>query len=366
MLVAWMTAVALLALSLVPGVAPWLADRLPGNGDAGFPQRVGFIRGAPMLPDKPGPLALIVVDNNFGAATLEAVSASGRAYTLPATYDASLSPDGRLLMTHGERRISVRDLTSGQVQAATVDRPLRSAGAWSSDGSRLLLSISRKLNGYAAVLDTATGRLTTSTVRARPVGFLPDGRIVALKTTDDDTRVMVLDSALAVLSTAPLRPTDGWADGGPNDATVNPEGQLMTREGPDDGRVLFRTFSVTDGTQSRQLVAEVGGRSVAYGCPMGWRGADPVIVTKTDGTPARVVQVHPDGSTTQLLAIHHRMQSLCVAFSADALRAGPGRALLGANDAVWTWYWRPLLLMLLLAGGALTWLLSRRRRSSPS
>lgn len=156
----------------------------------------------------------------------------------------------------------------GQIRVAATDRPLRSAGAWSSDGSRLLVSISRKLNGYAAVLDTATGRLTTSTVRARPVGFLPDGRIVALKTTDDDTRVMVLDSALAVVSAAPLSPTAGWSDEGPNDATVTPDGQLMTREGPDDGRVLFRTFSVVDGSESGRVVAEVDAKAVVYGCPM--------------------------------------------------------------------------------------------------
>lgn len=56
-----------------------------------------------------------------------------------------------------------------------------------------------------------------------------------------------------------------------------------------------------------------------------------------------------------------------MSFAADALEAGPGRAPLGTNDAVWTWYWRPLLLILLLSAGPLGWsVVSRRRRSSPS
>jgi hypothetical protein len=174
--------------------------------------------------------------------------------------------------------------------------------------------------------------------------------------------VATLDPALTVLATTSLSPGDGWISRGPNDFGVTPDGLLLTREGPDDGRMLLRTFSVTDGSETGRISIEVDAEEVSYGCPMGWRGDEPVVVVKTEGTQPRALQIHPDGSTTQLLAIHHRMQSNCVTFAADALEAGPQWSFLGANDAVWTWYWRPLLLTLLLTAGVVWWVVSRRRR----
>ncbi|MCB0908619.1 MAG: hypothetical protein KDB63_16050 [Nocardioidaceae bacterium] len=357
----WLAAVLLLAASLVPGVAPRLAGLLPDDG--GFPQRTGFIRGAPMLPDKPGPLAAIVGDNNFGAGSLEAVTSTGRAFTLPASADGTLSPDGRLLVTPGSRRIVVRDLSSGETREVSTTRSVRSAGIWRGDGGQLLVWLSGTRHGFVAVLDVGTGRLAASTVTGRPVGFLKDGTLVAVRTTSAGIQVVTLDQALTVLATVDLSPVDGWASGGPNDSGVTPDGLLLTREGPDDGRILLRTFSVTDGSEAGRISTEIDAEEVSYGCPMGWRGNDPVLITKSYGSQAKALQIHPDGSTTQLMAIHHRMQSYCVTFAAEALEAGPRWALLGTNDDVWTWYWRPLLLVLLLTAGPLTWsMLSRRRR----
>ena len=45
-----------------------------------------------------------------------------------------------------------------------------------------------------------------------------------------------------------------------------------------------------------------------------------------------------------LVAVHHRLQSSCLQLTADALSAGPKRALFGTRTVLWTWYWWQLLL----------------------
>lgn len=363
---AWLTAVALLALSLVPGVAPWLADRLPGNGNAGFPQRVGFIRGAPMLPAKPGPLALIVTDNNFGDGAWEAVSPSGRAWRLLMPAPHALSDDGRWLAAPTRGGIEIRDLVAGTSTTwspsghAERARPV----AW-VDAGHTLLATTGGYRGHPALIDLDTGQIATSDVMGQPIGVTADGAVVAITRSDTSMSVVLLPPGLREARRSTLYPTGGWAGPHPTVATLTPTGDIVL---PDRGPkgLLLRTFTL-DGQETSQLATDIRLSNYTAICALRMRGDDPVITTKSYGSQAQVRQVHPDGSATQLLAIHHRMQSNCVTFAADALEAGPQWSLLGANDAIWTWYWRPLLLILLLTAGPLGWsVVSRRRRSSPS
>jgi hypothetical protein len=110
-------------------------------------------------------------------------------------------------------------------------------------------------------------------------------------------------------------------------------------------------FSLTDGT-------ELAPRAVDHwdGCQPTWLGNDPVLPTRTQA--ARSERVTADGSQS-LVAVHHRLQSSCLQVTADALRAGPHRALFGTSTALWTWYWWQLLLAASLALLTLAWRLAR-------
>lgn len=364
---AWLVAVVLLAVSLVPGMAPRLAGLLPDDG--GFPQRIGFIRGAPMLPDKPGPLAVVIDDNNFGNGGQEAVGRDGREWTLPTTQAPALSPDGSRVALLVRRTVEIRDLTEGTSTswpAPGNDRvstgSIHSLLAFMPDQTHLLVWMWGRTHGWTALLDVATGVLVRAEVNARPVGVTADGEIVALRAREDTLTVVMLDSRLAEVRRFTLAPVSGWTSDPRDVGMIAPDGGLVVPDG-DRGALVLRRFSLDDGTETTDLNTTVSGRSFSgSNCRLTWRGDDPVVITKSYGSQAKAVQIHPDGSTTQLLAIHHRMQSNCVTFAADALEAGPHWSFLGANDAVWTWYWRPLLLILLVAGGVVWWVVSRRRR----
>ena len=70
----------------------------------GYPQRITFERPSPALPDRSGPLAATLYDNNFGNRRELGVTSRGRLWELPHGINV-LSPDGRLLLTtqSGER-----------------------------------------------------------------------------------------------------------------------------------------------------------------------------------------------------------------------------------------------------------------------
>ena len=64
----------------------------------GYPQRIDFERPSPALPDRPGPLAATLYDNDFGNGRELGVTSRGRLWELPHGINV-LSPDGRKLLT---------------------------------------------------------------------------------------------------------------------------------------------------------------------------------------------------------------------------------------------------------------------------
>jgi hypothetical protein len=271
-----------------------------------------------------------------------------------------------------DHEVELRDLVDGTTRSwPAPGDPLRSNGSiqsllsFSTDETELLAWVWGRTHGWAALIDLSSGDLVRARVNAHPIGLTDNGDVVTLRASDDALTVVVLDHALSEVRRFRLAPTDGWTAEPRERGTLTPAGELLVLDGDRD-RLTLRRFSLADGIETSQVVADLDSRAVGSSCSLAWRGDDPVVVAKTTGSQARALQVHADGSTTQLVAVHHRMQSNCVTFVADALQSGPSSAFLGANDAVWTWYWRPLLLVLLLAGGALAWLYSRRRRPPPA
>ena len=308
-LVAWLTAVALLAVSLVPGVAPSVASRMPGNGDGAFPQRVGFIRDAPALPDKPGPLALVIDDNNFGNGAQEAIGADGRAWRLPTTVGPVLAPDGRRMAMLIDRKVELRDLVAGTTQSwPAPGDPQRSNGSirellsFSEDEAELLAAVEGRTHGWAALIDLSSGDLVRSQVNAHPIGLTDNGDVVTLRASDDALTVVVLDHALSEVRRFRLTPTNGWTSEPRERGTLTPAGELLVLDGDRD-RLILRRFSLEDGIETSQVVADLDGRNVGSCCSLAWLGDAPVIVAQTTGSQARARQVHADGSTNQLGAI---------------------------------------------------------------
>ncbi len=388
----WLVVVAALVLSMLPGVGTRLGGRWPGFPEAGYPQRIGFVRGAPALPGSPGALAAVVTDNNFGNTTYEVLDAAGRAWTVPSAVPPSLSPDGLLIAsapaTMDEQRFVVQNVGDGRTitgeeiryvagDPGADDGPPAVADAallavadaalldWSADSRFLLLALQGR-GQPAAVLDVDTARLTTVAGRGAPAGFLPNGAVVRVQVTGpEDSPVVRVSSTVPGGSVGPpvvLRPDEPWDPprGGLRWA-LSPTGELMVWDAAADGARRLRWFSTQDGVEGRSATAELD--SI---CAVGWRGDDPVFSTKTELEQAEALALGTDGELESLVAIHHRMQSFCVAFARDALEAGPTRMLWGTWDATWTWYWRPLLLVVLLLGGLGVWLATRRRRARSS
>ena len=115
-------------------------------------------------------------------------------------------------------------------------------------------------------------------------------------------------------------------------------------------------FSLVDGS-------ELAPRSIRDwdGCPPVWLGDDPVLPTKSPQAGSELVAA---AGSRPLVAVHHRLQSSCLQLTADALEAGPHRALLGTWTYVWTWYWWQLLVAASFALLAAAWLVWRRRNTS--
>ena len=385
----WTLAVVGLLVSFLPGPVPRLTA-LPGVADGGFPQRVGFVRDSPPLPANPGRLVMAVDDNNFGDPAWEALDVSGRWWRGGDGAPVLLSGDGRLLVLGLDARSSqgttyvVRDLVAGTstplphraLRASAVEAGIprervhvNSPVAWSPDGRSLLVPLGRDLvnNRAAALVDPATGEVALVALRGEPVGFLPDGRVVAVRITepesDPSVTVSLADpSSTGAASTDPastrLRPTTPWA-GNYLTTTTTPTGDLLVVEqvpGADD---VVRWFDPDTGEERRSERLSLPGS-----CAVGWVGDDPVFSGKPGtGRQVRVQRVTGSG-LTDLVAVHHRMQSDCVTIAAHALPEGPTPMALGTWDATWTWYWRPLVFATLLVAAmvVLLWRPWRRRR----
>ena len=350
----------------------------------GYPQRIGFERPSAQLPDRPGPLAATMYDNDFGNGRDLGVTSTGHLWELPRGTHL-LSPSGRVLLTQpidGEHQLAGHDLVSGDrwLLSGTPrwSSEQQTRTHWSPDETAVLGSFARDRRPgrrHTGVLDLVSGTVTWLG-SGEPAGFRSStqpvtvhklggpgaaGGIVAT-TTDLDT------GANRDLS---LRLVDAWL-GDPDSAlvaTISPDGQTIGLvEGPRDrsASTRVRMFSMSDG-------AEGPARRVVDwdGCSPTWLDRDPVLPTTSQpggpgSTRAAGAALLTDGGSTSLVAVHPRLQSTCLQLAVDALAAGPRWALFGTSTAVWAWYPLPALTAAtLMLAGLLTLygLVATRRRN---
>jgi hypothetical protein len=338
---------------------------------AGYPQRLGFVRPAPALPDQPGPLAAVVTDNNFGNSIHLVADQRGRLWNSGYTRNApALSPDGTGLLAltdSDEPSLRLHDLTTGRVTqfAAVPPSPgviSRLETRWSPDGTQVLLTVDRAGRGQTLLVDVVDGEISTLARHSLGAGWLSADEVVLVHPSTKRHRLVSIDVEVRRLGTRTTRrttlvPEVPWGTSPPTSSGVSlsPGGRLLvleggTKEAPSPAARFF------DPLTGGQLEA----RDVknAAGCAISWRGEDPVVPTKRLGEPAGAVLVASD-AVRPVVAIHPRQQSFCITWAADAINGRPATALFGASGALWTWYARPLgALVLALIGGAL---LVRRR-----
>ena len=358
------------------------AARVPIDG---YPQRIGFERPSSPLPDRPGPLAATLVDNNYGNARDLGVTSRGRVWELPRGINA-LSPDGEVLVT-GEpwgdysSRLAVHDLTSGERRVLDdvgwtydsseaqrfrylVDEA--SALHWSQDASLVLARVSQgrdRKSRRPMVLDIATGGLTP-VVGGHPAGFRSPTEVVTVSKVGGGSAPGGILATISDLETGAAREVqlqlgEPWRGDSHSDlqASVSPDGVTLllveNTYGSNPSRDL-RLFSLSDGEE----VERRGVPGMADFCSLTWFGDDPVIPTRS-GTAGSAVMT-ADGFQP-LVAVHHRMQSTCLELTPAALEAGPHGAIWGTRTDTWTWYWQPALAFVLAMGGS-AWLAWRYHR----
>jgi hypothetical protein len=346
----------------------------------GYPQRIGFERPSDRLPDRPGPLAATLYDNDFGTGRDLGVAATGRLWELPSGTNA-LSPSGTLLLTQpGERpdRLAVHDLSTGRRWVLRGTRPGWPGGptrvSWAQDESAVLADfagVGRPGRRRAAVLDVTSGALT-DVPGGEPAGFRSPAEPVTVREVGGPGTVGGIVATTTDLDTGatrelPLRLAGRWL-GAPDAelvASIAPDGRtiLLVEAGERSGAVRVRLFSLADGT-------ELAPRSVSGwdGCSPSWRGQDPVLPTTSQpGGPgsarrAGAALLTEDGSTS-LVAVHPRLQSACLQLAAHALTTGPRWALFGTWTAEWTWYWLPGLIVVALVLLGLVMVVTTARRT---
>ncbi|MBC9735145.1 hypothetical protein [Nocardioides marmotae] len=378
-------ATVLQAVGLVTGAGPSTATSTATSAD-GYPQRIGFARPAPPLPDRPGALAGTFYDNDFGNRRALALGPRGQLWALPPGVP-SLSPDGRWLLTASStvpgEPLELHDLVTGTRKVfpdlgTSTDRTELRRGAyqlvpraarWSGDARSVLVLVAQRPRlgqEHAAVLDLGTGAVTR-VPDGTPAGFDAAGRAVTVRVAragrpGEAWTATATDVVTGAVQRRVLRPRGPWAgaaDPRPH-AGVSPDGAtvaLVEAGLGDTPDATVRRFSLEDGH-------ELDPRAVADfdHCEPSWSGEDPVVPTRSN--TAHSVLLDTDGPRS-LVAVHHRMQSFCLVLVVDALAAGPHESFLGTRDALWTWYWRELLLALTVGATALalaTLLLLRRRR----
>jgi hypothetical protein len=382
----------LLAAAAVTGVTAVVGRgaRSPSAHDAlapidGYPQRIGFRRPSPTLPDRAGPLAATMFDNDFGGGRDLGVTSRGRLWELPAGIN-SLSPDGKHLFS-GEpgrgysSRLTVHDLTTGErrvfddigqsfdAREARRFRYLIDPSAvvdWSQDGSAVLTQVGQRPRRHRhepMVLDLTTGTLTpvagtdtagfrspSEAVTVSKVGGKNAKAGIVATTTDLETGASQ-DLSLELIS--PWR-------GDPDSrlvASVSPDGEILLLVEVADGaasHATLRLLSLADGSEDSSREID----NWDAGCALTWLGDDPVVPTKDRVAGSSLVTAT---ETRPLVAVHHRLQSSCLELTPAALEAGPHTALLGTWTYTWTWYWQPVLAFSLALAG-LAWLLRRRWR----
>lgn len=371
-----MAGLVLVAAAPVPLLIPYLpiSPGLPASADArieGYPQRLEFVRPAPALPDKPGPMAAVVRDNNFGNSTHLVADQRGMLWNSGYTMTApALSPDGTRLLAlpdSDQPTLRLHGLTTGRVSEFDIVPPSRGyinrlEPRWSPDGTLVLLTVDRARREHTLLVDVVDGEVWVLARRALGAGWLSQDEVVLVHPSTKRHELVAIDVEVRSLGTGTGRrttlvPEVPWGTNPPNSTGVSlsPAGRLLvmdagTKHTPSPAA---RFFDPLTGVQlEARKVAN------AAGCTITWRGEDPVVPTKRQGEPAGSVEVARD-RTTRLVAIHPKQQSFCITWAADAIAGRPTPALFGTSGARWTWYARPLgALALALLGGAL---LVRRR-----
>ena len=224
---------------------------------------------------------------------------------------------------------------------------------WSADGSRVLAAFSVRAHRgmfHPMVLDVGSGDLT-EVGDGVPAGFRSPSEAVTLaglgsKAADGAIVMTTTDLVTGETRTMPLRLGIPWsgAANGRLVASVSPDAatllliEVAEHQYPD---ATLRRFALVDGS-------ELTPRSIVDwdGCPPVWLGDDPVLPTKSPQAGSELVSA---AGSFPLVAVHHRLQSSCLQLTADALEAGPHRALLGTWTYLWTWYWWQLLVAASLA-----------------
>lgn len=346
----------------------------------GYPQRIGFDRPSDPLPDRPGPLAGTLFDNDFGGGRMLGVTATGSLWELPPGADA-LSPSGTVLLTqrwNRQRELEVHDLTTGERRVLWARSPWWSLSQprayWSPDEDTVLGDFARTARPnrrHPALLDLATGALSP-VGSGEPAGFRSASEVVTVRrlggpTAPDGIVAITTDLRSGTTTRLPLRLAGPWR-GGPGPelvASIAPDGQTLLLVEGDSGRSAdsARMFSLADGS-------ELPSRAVHDwdGCSPTWLGTEPVLPTTRQpggsGTSrwAGAALLTESGSRS-LVAVHPRLQSTCLQLTTTALEAGPRWALFGTSMAWWSWYWFPAAVVtaLALAGFLLVvWTLRRQ------
>lgn len=378
----------LLPAASVP-VTPTFARSSSSAGVDGYPERIGRQWVVRDLPERPGPLAAVLqVRGEDGGPVWQAVRSDGHRWRLPGLWTMTdlyptLSPDGRLLgyLASGEGPYVVRDLVTGGrtsfddlgdnvlVRSTTYGLFGQHPSHWSPDGRLLQLAGFERLRPrdrlQDLVLDVRVGTITPLDRVGFTAGWGSPDRLVRL----DDTRqapqpgstvdVVQTDLDGREVSREPLAPRQGppppvsqWTGRISADGLLS----LLPPEGGDDG---VRVFTL-EGAEVRTPSAAV---SAAFACGTTWRspGLVSVPVLQPDGT-LLVVDALEDRLVRRSV-VAPQLGASCVVWADQALSGtGRGAGVLGRSSAVWTWFWRELLLGG-LALAAVTALVVRRRRS---
>ncbi|MEZ5193801.1 MAG: hypothetical protein R2734_15760 [Nocardioides sp.] len=351
----WLAALALLALTMLPGLPARLAAAMPWAPDGGYPQRVGFVRGAPDLPRRPGALTTVLEDNNGGNVVYEVLSSTGRAWTVSSYVTPALSPTARSWSrppTPWTTPLPCGSTTCGR--GPPRRRPGRPAGArpawprpaqqaevvaWSVDQPTMLVSLRRGLRSQPVVVDARHWPSPRCRQVACPLGSCPTVGWPRSRGAGPTGRPRSPSPSRSRAPRSPpyrCRPALGAVVEACAGGCGDPRRRASCWCGR--GRRGHRPRWFDPGHRSR---GTSGGPALDPVCAIGWRGETPVFSTKQGyGHQVRLEALTGD-RLDSLIAVHHRAQSSCLEIADAALEAGPVRQL-WKSPRVWTWYWRPV------------------------
>jgi len=368
-------AAALVVLVVLASAVSWLPrtfDHAPADGGRsgvqGYPSRIDKPWIMRDLPDRPGPVAgIVLADDGF-----DVVSGTGRVWRLSplglAGDTVALSADGTGLAYFRSRGVFViQDLLTGEADVAdgvgdgsTDPKHPKEAGRfwaqgqtpafWSPVADRIFVMGGRVDNGPGRALVIARGGATRAVQAPRvrgerlawPAGWTPSGGLVWLaadyRTDGGDVRwayAVLTDTSGRVLTRVRLDVPRGLTDMGQWSGSISPGGTRLAVVGQ-DGKAPA-VFSMEDGS----LITR--SPDIESTCPVPWQADE----------PGDEVAVDP--------AFH----ATCTTWAADALDGHRHRGLsglaFGDRDTWIAWHWQAVLLPVLV-GAAIVLLFVRRRR----